>query len=319
MRFVKRFFKWLFLFLISIFLILSILPYFFSNHLKEAPNKPYSNSYFFYYNQTKFHFRLFVPKHIKHKALLVHGLSASTFSFRNNIDTLVNNHTLVVAMDMPAFGHSDKSEQANYTDTNKINAIHFLLNHIDQSSNTLKWHLVGHSMGGSVIGQYASEFPEQTHTLIFIDGLPFSQTHSSLQSLALYPPLLKWADVVLEHRFLNIQSFQELLSSAYSETANEESAIGYMSPFETKNSGSAIFRMAAHSGYANTNDSIINSIPKLIIWGKNDQWIPITNATPYLNKPYTQSFIIEDAGHCPMETQPQKVNKAITDFISKLE
>ena len=319
MRFFKRFFKWLFLFLISIFLILSILPYFFSNHLKEATDKPYSNSYFFNYNHTKFHFRLFVPKHIKHKALLIHGFSASTFSFRNNIDTLVNNNTLVVAMDMPAFGYSDKSAHANYTDTNKINAIHFLLNHIDQASNTIKWHLVGHSMGGSVIGQYASKFSEQIQSLIFIDGLSFSQTHSSLQSFALYPPLLKWADVILEHKFLNIKSFRELLSSAYSKDADIESAAGYMKPFEANNSGSAIFRMAAHSGYNSINDSILNSIPKLIIWGKNDQWIPITNAIPYLNKPNTQSFIIEDAGHCPMETHSQKVNKAISDFISKLE
>lgn len=319
MLYIKQFFKWFFIILITAFFILSIIPYFFSSHLNKAPEKPYDNSYFYTYNNTKFHFRLFVPKHIKHKALLVHGFSASTFSFRNNIDTLVNNNTLVVCMDMPAFGYSDKSEQANYSDTNKINAIHFLIHHIDKLSNTIKWHLVGHSMGGSVIAQYASEFPEQTHSLIFIDGLPFSQTHSSLQSLALYPPFLKWADVILEYRFLNIQSFQELLSSAYSEAANEESTIGYMTPFETKNSGSAIFRMAAQSGYANTNDSIINTIPKLIIWGKNDQWIPITNATQYLNNPNTQSFIIEEAGHCPMETHPQKVNKAITDFISKLE
>jgi pimeloyl-ACP methyl ester carboxylesterase len=319
MRIIQLFFKWLFIILISTFFILSILPYFFSNHLKDAPDKPYNNSFFFNYNHTKFHFRLFVPKHIKHKALLIHGFSASTFSFRNNIDSLVNNNTLVVAMDMPAFGYSDKSEQANYTDTNKTQAIRFLLNHIDKLSNTNKWHLLGHSMGGTFIGQYASRFPEQIHSLIFIDGLPFSQTYSRLQSLALYPPLLKWADVILERRFLNLKSFQELLSSAYSQESNNESVYGYMKPFETKNSGSAIFRMAAHSGYALTNDSVINTIPKLIIWGKNDQWIQITNATQYLNKPNTQSLIIEDAGHCPMETHPQKVNKAITNFISKLE
>lgn len=319
MLFLKRFFKWLFIVLISVFLILSIIPYFFSNHLKEAPSKPFENSYYFSYNHTKFHFRLFVPKHIKHKALLIHGFSASTFSYRNNIDSLLNNNCLVVAMDMPAFGYSDKSEQANYTDTTKIQAIHFLLNLIDKSCNTNKWHLVGHSMGGVVIGEYASAYPQQTESLIFIDGLPFSQTHSILQSLALYPPLLKWADVVLERKFLTIQSFQELLSSAYSQPADEESATGYMKPFETKNSGSAIFRMAAHSGYGSINDSILNNLPKLIIWGKNDQWIPLENAAENLKKPHTQSLIIEGAGHCPMETHSKEVNSAITNFISKLD
>lgn len=319
MKFLKRIFKWFFIVVISIILILSIVPYFFSNHLKEAPIKPFENSYFFNYNQTKFHFRLFVPKQIKHKTLLIHGFSASTFSFRNNIDSLVNNNSLVVAMDMPAFGYSDKSVDANYTDTNKIQAINYLLMLVDKLSNSNKWNLVGHSMGGVTIGEYASAYPKQTQSLIFIDGLPFSQTHSALQSLILYPPLLKWADIVLENKFLTTKSFQELLSSAYSREADTAIAIGYMLPFETKNSGSAIFRMAAYSGYTSVNDSILNTIPKLIIWGKNDQWIPLENATKNLTKPNTQSLIIDGAGHCPMETHSLEVNSAITNFISKLD
>lgn len=319
MRFIKAFFKWFFIIISSSFLILSIIPYFFSSHLKDAPIKPYNNSYFFKYNQTLFHFRLFIPKHIKHKALLIHGFSASSFSFRKNIDSLTKHNTLVIAMDMPAFGYSDKSENANYSDTNKIQAIHYLLNQVDKIHHEHKWNLIGHSMGGTVIGAFASNYPQQTQSLIFIDGLPFSQTHSSLQAVALYPPLLEWADLILEKKFLNIASFQELLNSAYNESADVNSANGYMKPFETKNSGSAIFRMAANSGYATINDSILNQFQKLIIWGKQDQWIPIENAYESFNKNNTQSFVIQDAGHCPMETHSKKVNTAIINFISKLE
>ncbi len=319
MRFIKQFFKWLFIILICVIVILSITPYFFSNHLKDAPQKPFENSYFFTHHNTKFHFRLFVPKHIKHKALLVHGFSASTFSFRNNIDTLTDSNTLVVALDMPAFGYSDKSESANYTDSNKIQAIHSLLNQIDNHSNNISWNLIGHSMGAVVIGKYASIYPLQTKSLIFIDGLPFNQTHSSLQNLALYPPLLKWANVILEKKFLNFQSFQELLSSAYNQPADSQSTMGYMLPFETKNSGSAIFRMAAQSGYAIVNDSIINQTPKLIIWGAQDKWIPVESCIDYLKKINSHSLIINDAGHCPMETHAPEVNAAIINFISKLE
>ena len=320
MKFIKRFTKWLFIVLISIFIILSAVPYFFSNHLKEAPTKPFVNSYFFEFNRTKFHFRLFIPKHIEHKVLLVHGFSGSTFSFRNNIDSLVKNNSLVVAMDMPAFGYSDKSEHANYTDSNKINGIHFLLQEIDKHCNSKKWHLVGHSMGGIVIGQFASNYAQQTRSLIFIDGLPFKQTpHSFLQTLILYPPLLKWADLILEKKFLSFQSFQRILSSAYSQNADTLSIEGYMKPFEIKGSGSAIFRMGANYNYPSFNDSIINTVPKLIIWGNKDEWVPIMSAIDYLNKPNTKSLIIDDAGHCPMETHPEKVNTEIIDFISKLE
>ena len=320
MQFIKRFSKWLFVILVFIFFILSTLPYFFSNHLKEAPKKPFENSYFFGFNHTKFHFRLFVPKRIDHKIILIHGFSGSTFSFRNNINSFVNHNTLVIAIDMPAFGYSDKSENANYNDSIKIQAIHFLINKLDKLSNTNPWNIVGHSMGGITIGQFASAYPQQTKSLIFIDGLPFEQTkHSFLQKLILYPPLLKWADVILERNFLNQNSFQKLLSSAYSQPTDSISANGYMKPFELKGSGSAIFRMGANFSYAQVNDSIINSIPKLIIWGAKDQWVPMISAAEYLKRPKTESLIISDAGHCPMETHPKEVNEAITDFISKLE
>lgn len=320
MLLLKRFLKWLCIVLVSVFIILSIVPYCFSNHLKEAPKKPFENSFFFNYNHTKFHFRLFVPRQIKHKALLIHGFSGSTFSFRNNVDTLVNNNTLVVAMDMPAFGYSDKSSEANYSDSNKISAIHFLLNHIDKISNNLKWNLVGHSMGGITVGEYASAYPQQTQTLIFIDGLPFKRTeHSFLQKLILHPPLLRWSDVILERYFLNQTSFQQLLSSAYSQDADSASYLGYMKPFEIKGSGSAIFRMGANYSYPSINDSIIDATPKLIIWGNKDQWVPIMSAFDYLKKPNTESLTIGAAGHCPMETHSYEVNSAITNFISKLD
>jgi len=205
---------------------------------------------------------------MKHKALLIHGFSASTFSFRNNIDTLLANNTLVVVMDMPSFGYSDKSEYANYTDSNKIMGIHYVLKMIDKLSNNQKWNLIGHSMGGTVIGQFASKHAEQTQSLIFIDGLPYSQTHSQFQNLALYPPILKWADIILEKKFLDLTSFNALLSSAYNLPADKKSTEGYMKPFQNIGSGSAIFRMAANSGYVSIIDAKINSIPKLIIWGK---------------------------------------------------
>ncbi len=320
MKFLKRFFKWLLIVFVFIFCILSIIPYFFSEHLKEAPAKPFENSYFFEFNHTRFHYRLFIPKHITHKVVMIHGFSGSTFSFRNNIDSLVSHHALVVAIDMPAFGFSDKSEDGDYNDFTKINGIHFLLQQIDKHSNSKKWHLVGHSMGGITTGQFASKYSELTQSLIFIDGLPFMQVeHSFLQKMLLYPPLLKWADVILERNFLSQQSFHKLLSSAYDQDADSISTDGYMKPFETKGSGSAVIRMGANYNYPSFNDSIINALPKLIIWGAKDQWVPIVSATDYLSKPNTQQLIIEDAGHCPMETHPEKVNTTITDFISKLD
>ncbi len=319
MKTIRRILKWFLIVTFSAFILLSILPYLIDDKLSEVPLKPFSNSEYFNFNNTKFHFRLFVPKQIKQKVLFVHGLNGSTFSFRNNIDSLLRQQTLVLLIDMPAFGYSDKTAQANYSDTNKIQAIHFLLNKIDALTNQNGWELIGHSMGCSIIAQFASAYPKQTSSLIFIDGIPFMTHHSAFQQLLLYPPLLKWADIIVSKISFEKKSVKKLLSSAYHKDADEPSVEGYLKTFKIKNSGSSIFRMFADIGHSKINDSIINSLPKLIIWGKQDNWIPIQVGSKYFNKPQTTKVLIDNAGHCPMETHYNEVNHAITNFISKLD
>lgn len=315
MRIIKLIFKWLFISLISVFILLSIIPYLFEEKQQNALVKPFSNSYFFNYNNTTFHYRLFTPKHIEHQVFLIHGFGASSFCFRKNIDSLVKANSLVVTIDMTGFGYSDKSTYANYTDSNKINAIHCLTTQINKQTNIHHWTFIGHSMGGIAIGQIASKYPALVKSLVFIDGLPFHQNHLFIQNLILYPPLLKWADIILEHQLLNYNTFQKLISLAYNEPADFESTIGYLEPFKLAHSGSTIFKMAALMGYTDVNDSVLTKLPKLIIWGKQDQWIPLSMAKPYLTKANTTSLIIKNAGHCPMETHPNEVNSTITNFI----
>jgi pimeloyl-ACP methyl ester carboxylesterase len=64
---------------------------------------------------------------------------------------------LVVAIDMPAFGYSDKSEDARLQrTTTKIQWLFiFYCNKLIKHTPKKKWHLVGHSMGGITIGQFA--------------------------------------------------------------------------------------------------------------------------------------------------------------------
>lgn len=316
MKRLKTITKWLILFVASVFIILSITPYLFKLHNQRTFYKPYTNSRFFEWNTTQFHYRLFIPRHIKHKVILIHGFSASSFSFRHTIDSLLSVQSLVVTIDLPAFGFSDKNPDANYTDSNTVNAIHVLLNSINKVTNANAWHCAGHSMGAGFAGKLCSKFPEQIQSLIFIDGLPMKQEHTVWQAITLYPPLLRWSDVILEKKFLNQTAFSELLSSAYSKPADSVSVSGYLQPFYTSGSGSAILRMFAHTGFVQTDDSIINQKKQLIIWGKNDSWIPLSALNAYPQNKNQSRYIIDGAGHCPMETHPEAVNKLITDFIS---
>lgn len=315
-KLILKILKWIVIFIFFLFIILSIMPYLFSINKKSSEIKPYQNSELFYFQNTKYHYRVFKTKQIKQKIALIHGFSASTFSFRYNSDFLSQNNCHVIAIDMPGFGFSDKSDSANYSDSSRINAIHGILKKQDSIlNNSEKWILVGHSMGANASAKYATMYPNHLKALIWIDGAVINQKLSPLNKLVLYPPLLRWADVILEKYFLNHEKFAELLSSAYSSVPDSADVEGYLAPFRISGSGSAIFRMYAQTGNIIVNENSLNQFPKLVIWGKNDTWIPFTNIQKDIKG---NVVLIDGAGHCPMETHSQEVNNIIINFITRL-
>lgn len=322
MRFIKKLFKIIGITLISLIVILSVVPYFFSVESKElgAKEKPFSNSCFITVRKTKIHYRVWAPKgKATHKVFLIHGFSGSTFSYRKNIDTLVSLGALVVAMDLPAFGYSDKSDTADYSLNNTFLAINKITALYDTACNE-RFIFVGHSMGASVAGVYASNYPKNVKALILIDGVPFNggSTNAFLRGILSYPPLLRLANVLTKHYFAKPLRFKELVSSAYNQPANDEAANGYLLPFTYKNSGSAIFKMATANTALVFNKNVFKKTPLLIIWGKNDTWLPLSMCTNFTKKfAQAKTYLVNFAGHCPMETKPTEVNNIIAGFLKE--
>ncbi|OGS54995.1 MAG: hypothetical protein A2Y20_07870 [Firmicutes bacterium GWF2_51_9] len=122
-------------FFLGLLLVLMILPYFIPiSTSNELPDLPYPNSRFFSSSDNvKIHYRVVAPETIKGKVLLVHGLAASTFSYRNNVDALVDDGYLVVAIDLPAFGYSDRRRGLKHTQVNRAKWLWELLDVVDES------------------------------------------------------------------------------------------------------------------------------------------------------------------------------------------
>jgi 2-hydroxy-6-oxonona-2,4-dienedioate hydrolase len=315
----KQFLKRLSQLIVIIFLLFTFLPYFLpvSTKVVGANEKPFENSHFILSNKTKIHYRVWKSDTVKSKFFFIHGFSGSTFSFRKNIDTLVKNGALVIAIDLPSFGFSDKSDTADYTIDNTFKAINSIIDlHSDKNAG---WNFVGHSMGAAVSGLYASNFPEKINSLTLIDGAPvsFGSAVGFGNSFLKYPPLRRWADVIGK-QVTDKESFTKLLSSAYSCAADSDAVNGYMIPFEYKNSGSAIFRMASVQTDFTINEENLQKISKTIIWGAHDTWLPIGEMCEFLKKyPQSKAYIIKGAGHCPMETNAPEVNRILLSKIAQ--
>jgi pimeloyl-ACP methyl ester carboxylesterase len=289
-------------------------PYLFpveQRHL-AANEKPFSNSQFINVNHTRIHYRVWKPDTVNQKFFFVHGFSGSTFCWRNNIDALVARKCFVVAIDLPAFGFSDKSDTADYSLKNVFEVINTICKMYNDSVGG-KWNFVGHSMGAAVAGTYAGCFAERIRTLTLIDGAPVNSdvTIDYSSALTKVNPLLRWADVAARW-MANKKTFRDLIRSGYACEPDSAAVNGYLRPFLYAHSGSAILRMAAAQDAVALNEDALRKLEISIIWGDADTWLPITGMRDFLrNFPNANGYVIKGAGHCSMETHAAQVNSVL--------
>ena len=56
--------------------------------------------------------------------------------------------------------------------------------------------------------------------------------------------------------------------------------------------------------------------PTLIIWGANDEWIPVSDAEKFKKElPQSKVVILPETGHVPMEERPEESLAVTLDFL----
>lgn len=315
----KNLLKFVFYLILFIFLLVTLVPYFFSLKNKElsTTEKPYDNSAYLIRDEFFMHYRTFHPEKVKHKIILLPGFSGSTFSYHHMFDSLVSNQCMVVAVDIPPFGFSVKNNDLHYTDTLILTMIRQIMNQTDSSLKSEQpWIIAGHSLGVNYVAKMVSRYPDLFTKQVYIDGYYFGNPKSNWNKFALYPPLMKGADVLLEKYYLSEEKFAELLESAYGRKATAEEISAYKKPFEYAQSGSSVFKWASADPCVEVNPDIVYKKPTLVIWGRNDTWVPFNEEDFNIKAFDAITFkMIDSAGHIPQETHPKEVSEILINFI----
>ena len=319
MLFVKRILKWFVVSFLLIFVFVSALPYIFPLQEGEsfmARRDYFANSQIDEIEGVWIHYRVFEAQGKKKgNILLIHGFSGSTFSWRKNVSFLQERGYQVLCIDLPAFGYSDRLPTWDHSVENRANIAWQVAEKVSPEES---WAIAGHSMGASValaMGQLKSE---KTQKIFCVDGLFFNHTQSGFfgDLLISYPPIQRWAEVLLQSYFSKKSKFKEILHSAYSQEPDQEAIEGYLAPMLVRGTATAILSsMRAKSNFK--LDYQLVSPKMVLIWGKNDLWISPNIAEDW-HKNHTQvPFIsIEKAGHCPMETHPQQFNGILEKYLN---
>jgi pimeloyl-ACP methyl ester carboxylesterase len=301
---------------LGIFLILLLLPYLIPLTSNESiPLLPYPDSGFFSTSDNvRIHYRLNTPVTIKGKILLVHGLAASTFSFRNNIDALLSAGYQVLAIDLPAFGYSDRKSGLVHSQVNRAKWLWELIDKVDTDTNdTRPWTLLGHSMGASTILAMSNQNPTRVSALVMIDGA-VTQSNMSLP-LLFDTPIGQWLKVYLRYGALKRDNFTKLLSSAYAKPADENAVEGYLKPLLIDKTPSALVDFVKTAKNVNITDWKNTDLPLLVTWGEKDSWVKPA-AIDEIRKVALnlQVTTFPGQGHCPHETDPG-FNRVLIDFL----
>jgi 2-hydroxy-6-oxonona-2,4-dienedioate hydrolase len=301
---IKKLFQYLLIFI----LFLMGLPYFIPRDFRTPiPDQPYVNSEFFTtHDGVSLHGQLFLPQNDpKGKIIMIHGLGASSFSYRNNAPFFVEQGYLVLAVDLPAFGYSSKASGINHAQKQRSIYLWQWLEHIDQRiDNDDAWHLVGHSMGGSTVLAMANQKPASTASMNLIAGA-VTNNSNRLNAWLLDSPLGEWLKLALRYFIITENRFASILESAYDQKPDSSAVQGYLKPLQTAGTPRALIEFVKTAENVLITDLMDTSIPLNLLWGRNDTWvgveqIDIISAFRRVNFVY----IFEDEGHCVHETSP---------------
>ncbi len=246
--------------------------------------------------------------------VLLHGFTSSTYSWKDVFEPLAKNFR-VIAIDLKGFGFSEKPD-GDYTRRAQAVLVSHLLDHLSIE----KTWMCGNSMGGEVALNVALQNPQRVAGLILIDsaGVNVNGGGSLTPRYLLIPVVGR----ILTTLSLTTDKLvrEGLEKSFYDDTkiTNERVAY-YHRPLQTRSGQLAALRARTQAGQFPIEPDLTKvNAPTLIIWGAEDELIPLP-AGKKLNSLIKDSklVIIQKCGHVPQEEMPERVLDEMTKFIEE--
>jgi len=249
--------------------------------------------------------------------LLIHGLGGSVENWMYNINVLAQYHR-VYAIDLAGFGRSDKTQIL----TSFSQGAQFVHDFMEvQQIN--KATLVGHSMGGGVTLQFVIQYPDRIEKMVLVDSVGLGrEIHFIVRliSLPLIGELLTRPSRNGTVQLLKLYVYDptlladELIELLYQLTSLPGAQKSFLSCLRSGVSFLG-FRAAAIRSIIDNLTSI--AIPTLVVWGEQDQILPVAHA--YFAKdriPNTELQILDPCGHIPQMERPEDFNRLLLEFLA---
>ncbi len=233
--------------------------------------------------------------------LLLHGLGGSLERWSKVIPFFSNYYRLIIP-DIVGFGYSDKPH-VEYS-------IEFFIKFIEnfiQALNIDNLYIIGSSFGGLLALEFAIKFPNKVNKLVLLS--PAGMMNRVTPTLNLY------ISAALYPTFYNVATaYYEMVYDPRSVT--EASIRDFINRMSLNNAKYAFMStLISLKNNPDLKDRLKINIPTLLIWGKDDQLMPLKYAKDF-KIPNSKLVIFNNCGHYPHVEKVEEFNKTVFQFLN---
>ncbi len=247
--------------------------------------------------------------------LLLHGLGASMFTWRNLIP-LLSRSNRVIAIDMKGFGRSEKPFTQAYSPYDHANLVLAFIRKRGLKDATI----IGHSFGGA-IGLMATlrlnvTNPGAVRDLVLMNAPAYEQPGTEFVRF-MSAPILPYAVLMLVPPELTTWLS---LDKVQSELLSYEELQGYAAPFYDAAARHALITTARRIRPKDV-ERLTSRYPSirqrtLVIWCDGDRTVPIETGIKLVKAlPRSRFKVLSGCGHVPQDERPEEVMQLISSFL----
>jgi pimeloyl-ACP methyl ester carboxylesterase len=248
--------------------------------------------------------------------LLLHGLGASTFTWRHIVPVLARSHH-VVALDLKGFGRSDKPFDDHYSAADQAALVAAFI----RQRGLKGVSLVGHSFGGTVALLTALELkdePERISRLVIMDAPALKQKFPGAADI-INAPFVPYLAMTLAPQYAARQLLRAV--SAPRRKLLESDIAGYAAPYSSPGSSHAFVATTRAILDANTNrmGSRYPEIrqPTLVVWCRNDRVVPLRTGSKLAQLlPSARLDVLNRCNHLPQDEVPESLLAELQAFLN---
>ncbi len=244
--------------------------------------------------------------------VLLHGTASSLHTWDAWTTNLKATYR-VIRLDLPAFGLTGPHPEHRYT---LPDYVAFLAKFLAELGIE-RCHLAGNSLGGNIAWNFAATYPQRVEKLILVNpsGYPTGKKRPWIFTLAA-TPVANGIVRYITPRFLIEKNLQQVY---YNDAKITEALIERYYDFTLREGNREAFIERAKVPFTDRTQQLSAiQAPTLVMWGKEDAWIPASLGQRFAEAiPHAELVLMDSTGHIPMEENPDKSIQVVRSFLSK--